>query len=217
MAQPSDVHRRDRRGDHDDHPDRWRRVAWITAWLWFTVLLAIYAEADGRRARQSAGGHATQDTVRFWSHNGRTFIKVCPSADVRPKNVLVETGDTIPSDGEVIEGIAFVSEAAITGGSAPVLKEPGTDISSSVTGGTQVVSDQLVAGLPPSRARPSSIRMIALVEGAGPAENTNEIALNILLAGLTIIFLIVVVTLDPFSRYAGDRVDACADCPAWSP
>ncbi len=134
----------------------------------------------------------------------RTFVKVRPSADLRPGDfVLVETGDTIPSDGEVIEGVAYVSEAAITGESAPVLKEPGTDISSSVTGGTQVVSDQLVVKITAEPGKTFLDRMIALVEGAARQKTPNEIALNILLAGLTIIFLIVVVTLRPISEYAG--------------
>ena len=116
--------------------------------------------------------------------------------------VLVETGDTIPGDGEVIKGIAYVSEAAITGESAPVLKEPGTDISSSVTGGTQVVSDELIVRITTEPGKSFLDRMIALVEGAVRQKTPNEIALNILLAGLTIVFLIVVVTLAPISRYA---------------
>jgi K+-transporting ATPase ATPase B chain len=116
--------------------------------------------------------------------------------------VLVEASDIIPSDGEVVEGVAYVSEAAITGESAPVLKEPGTDISSSVTGGTQIVSDSLVIRITAEPGKTFLDKMIALVEGAERQRTPNEIALNILLAGLTIIFLIVVVTLNPFSRYA---------------
>ncbi len=183
-------------------------VAWISAWLWFTVLFANFAEAmaEGR-------GKAQADTLR--KTRTETMAKVLvggdrsrtesrASADLRPGDlVLVEAGDTIPSDGEVIEGVAYVSEAAITGESAPVLKEPGTDISSSVTGGTQVVSDQLVVKITAEPGKTFLDRMIALVEGASRQKTPNEIALNILLAGLTIIFLIVVVTLRPISEYAG--------------
>ena len=120
----------------------------------------------------------------------------------------METGDIIPGDGEVIEGIAFVSEAAITGESAPVLKEPGTDISSSATGGTQVISDWLVIRITSEPGKSFLDRMVALVEGAARQKTPNEIALNILLAGLTIIFLIVVVTLAPLSHYAGAPISA---------
>jgi K+-transporting ATPase ATPase B chain len=183
-------------------------VAWITAWLWFTVLFANFAEAmaEGRGKAQAdtLRKTRTETKAKLMVNGRRDQIEERASADLRPGDlVLVETGDTIPSDGEVIEGVAYVSEAAITGESAPVLKEPGTDIASSVTGGTQVISDQLVVKITAEPGKTFLDRMIALVEGAERQKTPNEIALNILLAGLTIIFLIVVVTLNPFSRYAG--------------
>jgi K+-transporting ATPase ATPase B chain len=132
------------------------------------------------------------------------LVETRPSGALRPGDlVLVEAGDIIPSDGEVVDGVAYVSEAAITGESAPVLKEPGTDIASSVTGGTQIISDALTIRITAEPGRTFLDRMIALVEGAERQKTPNEIALNILLAGLTIIFLIVVVTLRPLSQYAG--------------
>ena len=118
--------------------------------------------------------------------------------------VLVEEGELIPGDGEVIDGVAYVNEAAITGESAPVLKEPGTDIRSSVTGGTQVVSDRLRIRITSDPGESFLDRMIALVEGAVRQRTPNEIALAILLAALTIIFLLAVATLQPFAIYAGD-------------
>ncbi|HEY7036749.1 MAG TPA: potassium-transporting ATPase subunit KdpB, partial [Thermomicrobiales bacterium] len=179
----------------------------ISLWLWFTVLFANFAEAmaEGRGKAQADTLRKTRTETRAKLMVGgdRTRLEERASAELRPGDlVLVETGDTIPSDGEVIEGVAYVSEAAITGESAPVLKEPGTDIASSVTGGTQVISDQLVIRITAEPGKTFLDRMIALVEGASRQKTPNEIALNILLAGLTIIFLIVVVTLDPFSRYA---------------
>jgi K+-transporting ATPase ATPase B chain len=181
-------------------------VAWITAWLWFTVFFSNFAEAmaEGR-------GKAQADTLR--RTRTETMAKVLvdtadrvearPSAALRPGDVvLVEAGDIIPSDGEVIEGVAYVSEAAITGESAPVLKEPGTDIASSVTGGTQIISDWMKIRITAEPGKTFLDRMIALVEGAARQKTPNEIALNILLAGLTIIFLIVVVSLAPIAVYA---------------
>ncbi|HEY7035219.1 MAG TPA: potassium-transporting ATPase subunit KdpB [Thermomicrobiales bacterium] len=179
-------------------------VGLISAWLWFTVLFANFAEAmaEGR-------GKAQADTLRKTRTETHAKLLVNGGIETRVSGelhvgdvVLVEAGDTIPSDGEVIEGVAYVSEAAITGESAPVLKEPGTDNASSVTGGTQIVSDQLKIRISAEPGHTFLDRMIALVEGAERQKTPNEIALNILLAGLTIIFLIVVVTLDPFSRYA---------------
>ena len=182
-------------------------VAGITIWLWFTVLFANFAEAmaEGR-------GKAQADTLRKTRTETRAKVLIDAasgkieeraSSDLRPGDVvLVESGDTIPSDGEVIAGLAYVSEAAITGESAPVLKEPGTDIASSVTGGTQVISDWLRVRITAEPGKTFLDRMIALVEGASRQKTPNEIALNILLAGLTIIFLIVVVTLGPISHYA---------------
>ena len=186
-------------------------VAWITAWLWFTVIFANFAEAmaEGRGKAQADSLRKTRTGTMAKVIVGGTGdrieqrIEQRASSDLRLGDiVLVETNDIIPSDGEVIEGVAFVSEAAITGESAPVLKEPGTDTSSSVTGGTQVVSDSLKIRITAEPGQTFLDRMIALVEGASRQKTPNEIALNILLAGLTIIFLIVVVTLSPIAAYA---------------
>jgi K+-transporting ATPase ATPase B chain len=186
-------------------------VAAIAIWLWFTVLFANFAEAmaEGRGKAQAATLRKTRSETmaKVMVGGDRANIALCSSGELQLGDlVLVETGDTIPGDGEVVTGIAYVSEAAITGESAPVLKEPGTDISSSVTGGTQVVSDELVVRITTEPGKSFLDRMIALVEGAVRQKTPNEIALNILLAGLTIIFLIVVVTLAPLSDYAGAPV-----------
>jgi K+-transporting ATPase ATPase B chain len=186
-------------------------VAAITIWLWFTVLFANFAEAmaEGRGKAQAATLRKTRSETmaKVMIDGNRENIALRSSGELELGDlVLVETGDTIPGDGEVIHGIAYVSEAAITGESAPVLKEPGTDIASSVTGGTQVVSDELVVRITTEPGKSFLDRMIALVEGAVRQKTPNEIALNILLAGLTIIFLIVVVTLAPLSRYADAQV-----------
>ncbi len=133
------------------------------------------------------------------------------SSELRKGDVIVvEEGETIPGDGDVIEGVGFVNEAAITGESAPVLKEPGTDIRSSVTGGTTLVSDRLVIRVTTDPGETFLDRMIALVEGAKRQRTPNEIALAILLAGLTIVFLMATVTLRPFGQYAGTTVDTVA-------
>jgi K+-transporting ATPase ATPase B chain len=175
------------------------------------VLFANFAEAmaEGRGKAQAATLRKTRSETmaKVMTGGDRASIELRSSGELQLGDlVLVETGDTIPGDGEVVQGIAYVSEAAITGESAPVLKEPGTDISSSVTGGTQVVSDELVVRITTEPGKSFLDRMIALVEGAVRQKTPNEIALNILLAGLTIIFLIVVVTLAPISRYAGAPV-----------
>jgi K+-transporting ATPase ATPase B chain len=184
-------------------------AGWISAWLWFTVLFANFAEAvaEGRGKAQAASLRKTrQDTMAKVLDEGRTEIRTIPAADLRMGDlVLVEANDIIPSDGEVVEGIAFVSEAAITGESAPVIKEPGTDTSSSVTGGTQVISDRLVIRITADPGKTFLDRMIALVEGASRQKTPNEIALTILLAALTIIFMIVVITIAPISSYADAR------------
>ena len=186
-------------------------VIWITAWLWFTVLFANFAEAmaEGRGKAQADSLRKTRTGTMAKVLVGGTGDQIGQRVEQRASSdlhlgdiVLVETNDIIPSDGEVIEGVAFVSEAAITGESAPVLKEPGTDTSSSVTGGTQVVSDSLKIRITAEPGQTFLDRMIALVEGASRQKTPNEIALNILLAGLTIIFLIVVVTLSPIATYA---------------
>jgi len=185
-------------------------VAWITAWLWFTVLFANFAEAmaEGRGKAQAdtLRKTRTETLAKVLIGGDRNRVEERASGELRPGDiVLVEAGDVIPSDGDVIEGVAYVSEAAITGESAPVLKEPGTDNASSVTGGTEVVSDWLKIRITAEPGHTFLDRMIAFVEGAARQKTPNEIALNILLAGLTIVFLIVVVTLDPLSRYAHDR------------
>ena len=183
-------------------------VAWITAWLWFTVLFSNFAEAmaegRGKAQAETLRRTRTETMARVLVNGDASRIDTRPSAELRPGDVvLVEAGDIIPSDGEVIAGVAYVSEAAITGESAPVLKEPGTDIASSVTGGTQIISDSLQIRITAEPGKTFLDRMIALVEGAARQKTPNEIALNILLAGLTIIFLIVVMTLSPLARYAG--------------
>jgi K+-transporting ATPase ATPase B chain len=177
----------------------------ITLWLWFTVLFANFAEAmaEGR-------GKAQADTLRKakvetkakrFRPDGKTEIVAAPQlrkGDV----VLVEAGDFIPGDGEVIEGVASVDESAITGESAPVIRESGGD-RSAVTGGTKVLSDWIKVRISSNPGETFIDRMIALVEGASRQKTPNEIALNILLAGLTIIFLLAVVTLQPFAIYSG--------------
>jgi K+-transporting ATPase ATPase B chain len=181
----------------------------VTAWLWFTVLFANFAEAIAE-----ARGKAQADTLRATKKetparrvvNGRE--ETISSSDLRKGDViLVSEGEIIPGDGEIIEGVAYVNEAAITGESAPVLKEPGTDIRSGVTGGTQVVSDSLTIRITANPGESFLDRMIGLVEGARRQKTPNEIALTILLAALSIIFTLVVVTLQPFAVYAGDAVD----------
>ncbi|CCF85710.1 P-type ATPase, high-affinity potassium transport system, B chain, a phophatase-like domain [Nitrolancea hollandica Lb] len=180
-------------------------VLQITVWLWFTVLFANFAEAlaEARGKAQADTLRATRkETPARLLRGGRE--ENVPSTDLRRGDVvLVRDGEIIPSDGEVVEGVAYVNEAAITGESAPVLKEPGTDIRSSVTGGTQVVSDWLKIRVTEDPGHTFLDRMIALVEGAVRQKTPNEIALSILLAGLTIIFVLVVVTIEPFAIYAG--------------
>jgi K+-transporting ATPase ATPase B chain len=180
----------------------------ITIWLWFTVLFANFAEAiaEARGKAQADTLRATKkDTPARRLRNGTE--EVVSSAELRKGDVvLVSENELMPGDGEVIEGVAYVNEAAITGESAPVLKEPGTDIRSGVTGGTQVVSDWLKIRITADPGETFLDRMIELVEGAKRQKTPNEIALTILLAGLSIIFLMVVVTLQPFAVYAGGPV-----------
>ncbi len=176
----------------------------ITLWLWFTVLFANFAEAmaEGR-------GKAQADTLRKARSEtvanrivGDTTEKV-PSSKLRAGDlVIVSAGEFIPSDGEIIEGVASVDESAITGESAPVIREAGGD-RSAVTGGTRVLSDWIKVNITSNPGETFLDRMIALVEGAERQKTPNEIALNILLAGLTIIFLLAVVTLQPFAIYSG--------------
>ncbi len=180
----------------------------IALWLWFTVIFANFAEAmaEARGKAQADTLRATRkDTLARRIRDGRE--ESVSSNELRRGDVVrVDEGGMIPSDGEVIEGVAYVNEAAITGESAPVLKEPGTDIRSSVTGGTQVTSDHLLIRISADPGQTFLDRMIALVEGASRQKTPNEIALSILLAGLTIVFLLAVVTLQPFAIYAGGPV-----------
>src|ERR1700677_1287255 len=177
----------------------------ITLWLWFTVLFANFAEAmaEGRgKAQADALRRAKSETtaVRYLA-NGQT--EEVPSSQLRSGDlVFVIAGGMIPGDGEVIEGVASVDESAITGESAPVIREAGGD-RSAVTGGTRVLSDQIKVKITSNPGETFLDRMIALVEGAERQKTPNEIALNILLAGLTIIFLLAVVTLQPIAIYSG--------------
>ena len=184
----------------------------ISAWLWIAVLFANYAEAlaEGR-------GRARADTLR--ATKAETMVRLLsddaadpatailtPSSTLREGQiVLVLAGDLIPTDAEVVHGVASVDESAITGESAPVIRESGGD-RSSVTGGTRIVSDSLVLRVTAEPGKSFLDRMIALVEGAERQKTPNEIALNILLAGLTVIFLFVVVTLQPFARFSGATI-----------
>lgn len=175
----------------------------ITLWLWFTVLFANFAEAmaEGRgKAQADALRRAKSETTAFRSVKGG--VEEVPSSQLRINDVVqVAAGQMIPGDGEVIEGIASVDESAITGESAPVIREAGGD-RSAVTGGTRVLSDHIVVRITSNPGETFLDRMIALVEGAERQKTPNEIALNILLAGLTIIFLLAVVTLQPLAIYS---------------
>jgi K+-transporting ATPase ATPase B chain len=178
----------------------------ITLWLWFTVLFANFAEAmaEGRgKAQADALRRARMETIanRLIGNNGQ--IEKVPSSKLRTGDlVFVSAGEFIPSDGEILEGVASVDESAITGESAPVIREAGGD-RSAVTGGTRVLSDRIKVRITSNPGETFLDRMIALVEGAERQKTPNEIALNILLAGLTIIFLLAVVTLQPFAIYSG--------------
>jgi K+-transporting ATPase ATPase B chain len=179
----------------------------IALWLWFTVLFANFAEAmaEGRGKAQAAALRKTRRTTVAKKlaepHYGAAHTPV-PSTDLRMgDHVLVEAGDMIPGDGDVIEGAASVDEAAVTGESAPVIRESGGD-RSSVTGGTRVLSDWLVVRIIANPGETFLDRMINLVEGAKRQRTPNEIALSILLAGLTLVFLMATVTLLPFSIYS---------------
>jgi K+-transporting ATPase ATPase B chain len=183
----------------------------VAIWLWFTVVFANFAEAmaEGR-------GKAQADTLR--RARTTTMAKRLASADRtgqvqevaapelrKGELVLVEAGDVIPGDGDVVEGVASVDESAITGESAPVIRESGGD-RSAVTGGTRVLSDWIVVQISANPGETFLDRMIALVEGAKRQRTPNEIALNILIASLTIIFVLVVVSLEPFAIYSGNPV-----------
>src|SRR5712675_3049189 len=177
----------------------------ITLWLWFTVLFANFAEAmaEGRgKAQADTLRKARSETIanRLVGNDGA--VEKVPSSKLTTGDlVLVCAGEFIPSDGEIIEGVASVDESAITGESAPVIREAGGD-RSAVTGGTKVLSDQIKVRITSNPGETFLDRMIALVEGAERQKTPNEIALNILLAGLTIIFLLAVVTLQPIAIYS---------------
>jgi K+-transporting ATPase ATPase B chain len=180
-------------------------VVQISLWLWFTVLFANFAEAlaEARGKAQAATLRATRQETPA-RRIAADLEEMVSSTKLRKGDVvLIREGEIIPSDGDVIGGVAYVNEAAITGESAPVLKEPGTDIRSTVTGGTQVTSDWLKVRITADPGHTFLDRMIALVEGATRQKTPNEIALSILLAGLSSIFVLVVVTLEPFAIYAG--------------
>jgi len=179
-------------------------IAQLAMWLWFTVLFANFAEAvaEGRgKAQAAALRKARKDTMARRLRDGRE--EKVPAPDLQKGDrVVCEAGDVIPADGDVVEGIASVDEAAITGESAPVIRESGGD-RSAVTGGTRVLSDRIVVRVTMERGGGFLDRMIALVEGAQRQKTPNEIALTILLAALTLIFLLVCITLKPFGIYSG--------------
>ena len=193
------------------HRGDWSFTLQIAIWLWFTVLFANFAEAmaEGRGKAQAATLRKSRTETmakRLASIADKKTTTNAPSSELRKGDlVLCEPGDLIPGDGEVVEGVASVDESAITGESAPVVRESGGD-RSAVTGGTKVLSDYLVIRITANPGETFLDRMIALVEGASRQKTPNEIALTILLSGLTIIFLFAVVTLQPFAIYAGGPV-----------
>ena len=183
-------------------------VGTIAFWLWLTVLFANFAEAiaEGRGKAQANALRATRTTTVAHRRQDAGGLEEVPAPDLQKGDIVViQAGEVIPADGEVIEGVGSVDESAITGESAPVIRESGGD-RSAVTGGTKLLSDQLVVIVTQEPGKSFLDRMIALVEGAERRKTPNEIALNILLAGLTITFLGAVVTLKPFAIYAGTPV-----------
>ncbi len=176
----------------------------VAVWLWFTVLFANFAEAmaEGRGKAQAETLRRARTTTmakRLLGHDRSAKVEEVAAPDLRKGDlVLIEAGDVIPGDGDVIEGVASVDESAITGESAPVIRESGGD-RSAVTGGTRVLSDWIVVQISANPGETFLDRMIALVEGAKRQRTPNEIALNILIASLTIIFVLVVVSLEPFA------------------
>jgi potassium-transporting ATPase ATP-binding subunit len=176
----------------------------ITLWLWFTVLFANFAEAmaEGRGKAQADTLRKTKtETVARILRSGNQIDTVAANQLRRGDTVICEAGETIPGDGEVIDGIASVDESAITGESAPVIRESGGD-RSAVTGGTKVLSDCIRIQITSNPGETFLDRMIALVEGAQRQKTPNEIALNIVISGLTLVFLLAVVTLQPFASYS---------------
>ncbi len=182
----------------------------INLWLWFTVLFANFAEAvaEGRgKAQADSLRRARSETqAKLLTAGSATDYRMVPGTSLKVGDlVLVEAGDIIPSDGEVVEGVASVNEAAITGESAPVIRESGGD-RSAVTGGTQVLSDWIRVRITAAAGSTFLDRMISLVEGAERQKTPNEIALNILLAGMTLIFVLATVTIPSFAAYAGGSI-----------
>ncbi|WOD18994.1 potassium-transporting ATPase subunit KdpB [Paraburkholderia kirstenboschensis] len=179
----------------------------VTLWLWFTVLFANFAEAlaEGRSKAQAASLRSAKKDVMAKKLNEphpKSPIRIVTASDLRRGDVvLIETGDVIPADGEVVEGVASVDESAITGESAPVIRESGGDFSS-VTGGTRVLSDWIVVRVTANPGEAFLDRMIAMVEGAKRQKTPNEIALTILLVALTIVMLLATATLLPFSMFS---------------
>ena len=191
--------------DTVNHRGSFRFDLQISLWLWFTVLFANFAEAmaEGRGKAQADALRQAKSETTAYRRNKAGVIEETPSSQLRLNDVVqVLAGQMIPGDGEVIEGVASVDESAITGESAPVIREAGGD-RSAVTGGTRVLSDVILVRITSNPGETFIDRMIALVEGAERQKTPNEIALNILLAGLTIIFLLAVVTLQPFATYSG--------------
>jgi potassium-transporting ATPase ATP-binding subunit len=183
----------------------------LTLWLWFTVLFANFAEAmaEGRGKAQADELRKTRretQAKKLRSRANTRDVQTVPSSSLKVGDlVLCTPGDIIPGDGEVVDGVASVDESAITGESAPVIRESGGD-RSAVTGGTKVLSDQLIIRITADSGQTFLDRMIALVEGASRQKTPNEIALTILLSGLTIIFLLAIATLQPLAAYSGDPV-----------
>ncbi|MCG6116090.1 MAG: potassium-transporting ATPase subunit KdpB [Mesorhizobium sp.] len=182
----------------------------IILWLWFTVLFANFAEAvaegRGKAQAESLRRSRTETQAKLLKSDATDSVKLVPGTSLKVGDVvLVEAGDIIPSDGEIIEGIASVNEAAITGESAPVIRESGGD-RSAVTGGTQVLSDWIKVRITAAAGSTFIDRMISLVEGAERQKTPNEIALNVLLAGLTLIFVLATATIPAFAAYAGGSI-----------
>ena len=182
----------------------------IVVWLWFTVLFANFSEAvaEGRGKAQAESLRRSKEELKaklYIDEKADVWIPVSAEGLVPGNVVLVEAGDIIPSDGEVVEGVASVNEAAITGESAPVIRESGGD-RSAVTGGTLVISDWVKVRITAAQGSTFLDRMIRLIEGAARQKTPNEIALNILLAGMTIIFVFAVATIPSYVKYAGGTV-----------
>ena len=191
--------------DRFTHHGHFRFDLQITLWLWFTVLFANFAEAmaEGRGKAQADALRLAKSETTAYKVSKSGAIEEIPSSQLRSDDIVkVIAGQMIPGDGEVITGVASVDESAITGESAPVIREAGGD-RSAVTGGTRVLSDEITVRITSNPGETFLDRMIALVEGAERQKTPNEIALNILLAGLTIIFLLAVVTLQPYAIYSG--------------